>query len=304
MGETIRKYPKSRIKTVDYYGSKRTWYAEFEKLLIYASDLGCDSCIDCFSGSGIISLLASRTQRYKKICLNELSYLVVNYHLVMKNDNAFEKFKHLLKENEWFICNHFDYAKEFRERYIAKRIQVRGLSAKKAAFFYLIQYYSFNAQGGFVEKRKRASDYLEALGDTHLLYKNITITQFHYKKVLKANLNKENNLIILDCPYMQSERVQKESYFVEFTERQHRYMLIELTKEVHKAKILLCGYDSRLYTGYFLRFNKKHDRHWHCIKLLRAGSRKEGAEAKEMWWVNFDIDDFIKQNQNMFQMIY
>lgn len=57
-----RAYPKTKIKTLNYHGTKRAWVSEFEAIYNYVcSNFDVDTLIDCFGGSGFLSLLGART---------------------------------------------------------------------------------------------------------------------------------------------------------------------------------------------------------------------------------------------------
>lgn len=43
-----RKFPVNRIRTISFYGSKRSWAEEYQLLTTYAHSLGCTSFADCF----------------------------------------------------------------------------------------------------------------------------------------------------------------------------------------------------------------------------------------------------------------
>lgn len=86
-----KEYPYHWVFTIRYYGTKKMWRKEYEVLYHYLHSLGCTKVIDCFGGSGFLSLLAAKTNLFEKIMLNELSYLAINYHYVLKNDSTKRK---------------------------------------------------------------------------------------------------------------------------------------------------------------------------------------------------------------------
>lgn len=318
-----RKYPKNRILTINYHGSKRAWYKEFEILYNYVkNNYDTSKFVDCFGGSGFLSLLAAKTELFKEIYLNELDNLTINYHYVMKDPQLFSKFTYYLsslnkekfdKLKENYKSYAFkEVAKEVELKnktkktitvYVPERIQVRTANVKRACYLFSMKHYAFRGSGDFVDRSIFPKLYEEPLKRTHMLYENIQLSQLHYKKVMKKNLNDSSALIMLDCPYYSKTRVHKNSYVYEMTERQHRYLLEELTeKTLVIAKVVLCGYVSTLYDGYFMRANQR-GQNWHCIKILKLG-RRINNPVYEHIWVNFEIDNLVNQNPTLFELIY
>lgn len=300
-----------KTHTINYYGSKRTWQDEFKLLFEYAHNhYDCNSYIDTFAGSGILSLIAAKTYLYNYIQLNDIDYFIANYHKTMKDKLSFN---HLCREIERISSMNEDYYFLFLKREMAKykksigkwRIDRRKTNVDDAVFYYLYKHHLYDGQGGLVKKRKPAAKNINYLEATHKLYESITITQNHFEKVMKGHLGEANTLILLDCPYLPETREQIKSYNYELTERQHRYMLQELTtKKYIQAKVIVCGYDNKMYNNYFKRAKKKVNQDWHCIKLKRSGKKSQKAEAKEKIWINFDITNLVNQYPNLFELIY
>lgn len=335
------------IYTINYYGAKKAWFREYEALYKYVTARGCCKLIDAFGGSGFLSLLAAKTGLFKQIHLNELSYLTINYHYVMKNDkskivnsmnrqllfkqrfnnanmdrNLFEEFIYYVdKLDEHKFINLSKSYKRFAFKNVEKDIvdnnnkekifywvpnwkKVKKASVKRAVLFYMFQYYNFRGSGNYDRSKKYPSHYyIERLKDTHKLYEKIELSQNYYKKFINPYLSDPEAFILLDPPYLSKTRVKKHSYVCEMTERQHRYLLEELTeKTLVIAKVALCGYQSALYDGYFLRANKR-GQSWHSIKIKRLGRRKKNP-VHEYLWVNFDIATLVNQNPTLFELIY
>lgn len=185
-----------------------------------------------------------------------------------------------------------------------KREHISKGNATNAVALFMIKSYAHSGQGGYIEKRMAPHWNVEALKETQKLYESIKLSHLHYSKALKSYMDNNKCLIILDPPYLSETRVQKKSYQHEFSERQHRSLMQLLTKQDIQAKVVLCGYHSSLYERYFMRDNKAHSTCWHEVKLLRAGSRQEGAEAKERIWVNFDVASLVAQNPTLFQVLW
>lgn len=305
-----RAFPQNRIMTINYFGTKRAWIQEFELIYNYVcNNYSTGVLVDCFGGSGFLSLLASRTNLFNKIHLNELAALTINYHYVMKDSDLFNQFCYYLSRlNELS----FNELKVSYDRYTSKRVQVRKASVKRAVLIFEMFFYAFRGNGAYVNLQKRdnrkilkypPSDYVEPLKQTHLLYQKIELTQFYYKKVMKSYLHDSHALIMLDPPYLDRTLIKKGGYACNFTFRQHRYLLQELTKQVYEAKVVLSGFDDELYNHYFDLFNRRYGITWHNVRIKRLGKRKNNPRHEHIW-VNFDVTTLVNQYTNLFELIY
>lgn len=352
--ENVRDYPADWIYTLNYFGAKRSARVEYEILYMYVCNKYNVSVLaDAFGGSGTISLLGAKSGLFSEIFLNELSYLTINYHYVMKNENLkaynqnidisnyqreqeyqyFEDFiYHLTKINEFkfddikrsykmftfqqkvITKKHKNGKMESIQIWVPKRIQVRKANVKHAVLFYLMQYYACRGDGEYdpklikndlgIEVYKEPRDFIDELRKTHKLYKNIVLSQKYYKKFIKDFLDNKSALIVLDPPYLAKTRIHKDSYVFEMSNRQHRYLLQELTKENYKAKIIVCGFNSYMYNHYFDLFNKKQNEVvWHNVKMKKRHNSCIDLKKRryEYIWVNFDVTDLIKNNPDYFE---
>lgn len=306
-----RAFPQNRIMTINYYGTKREWVEEFELIYNYVcSNYSVDSLIDCFGGSGFLSLLASRSNLFKEIHLNELAALTINFHYVMKKPELFSEFCYYLSRLSEL---NFNVLKTSYDYYTTKRVQVRKPNVRRAVLIFEMYHYSFRGNGAYVKLQRRGGRkilkyppevYIPALKQTHELYQKIELTQFYYKKVMKNYLHKSSALIMLDPPYLNRNLVKINGYACNFTFRQHRYLLQELTKQVYEAKVVLSGFDDRLYNHYFDLFNRRNNKVvWHNVRIKRLGKRKNNPRHEHIW-VNFDIDDLVNQNPLLFEKVY
>ena len=232
---------------------------------------------------------------------------MVNYHWVLKDDDAFKMFLFYLDRAG--RCNEENYVQSLEEqrktiKNLRIRKQCRKPDAGDAAVYYCVKHHMYSGQGKIVRERKLVTDYIETLKRTHILYKNITVTQYHYNKVMMENLNNIDSLVFLDCPYLPEVREQKNSYAIEMSTDQHRTMLENLTDGILGAKVILCGYRSQLYDNYFLRCNERYYTSWHCVKLKRSGSLKNGVEAKEHIWCNFGVSTLMDEYSDLFELVY
>lgn len=309
-GKKNKSVSFNHIHTIGYYGSKRRWRNEFAIILAYVQRFHCNRFIDCFGGSGVISLLAAENGAFDYIQLNDVFYELINYHNVMKDEQAFKQFIFYLDklsrcDEDYFIEKLKIYKSNVKEN--TKRVQFRKIiksSAENAALYYCVKHHEYSNQGSIVKKRKLVADYIPTLKRTHELYKNITITQYHYKKVLIKNLKDISTFILMDCPYLPQVRKQSKSYNFEMSYGQHIRMLEELTKGVLGAKVAVCGYDNEVYNNYFLRCNRKYNTSWHCVRIRQAGDLEDGAEGKETLWFNFGVIQLVEENPTLFELVY
>ena len=316
-----KAFPKGRVKTINYHGSKKAWVEEFEVIYNYVcKSYDVNILVDAFGGSGFLSLLGAKTGLFTNIHLNEIEYSAINYHYVMKDDNLFSKFIYYiykLDKNTFKLYTnriklvagedgHYKIEKVKRKKVKYKRIQVRKPNVKKAVKIFMIRHYAFRGNGDYVEQSKHPYHYEKNLKDTHELYKKIELTQLYYKKLMKQYLDNPHALIMLDPPYLNRDIIKKNPYVCNFTVRQHRYLLQELTKQVYASKIVLCGYDDKLYNHYFELFNKRHGLTWHNLKVKRLGKRKN-KKVHEHIWINFDPAGLLlartKKNKLMFKEV-
>lgn len=345
--ENVRDYPADWIYTLNYFGAKRSARVEYEILYMYVCNKYNVSVLaDAFGGSGTISLLGAKSGLFSEIFLNELSYLTINYHYVMKNENPIKKngtreqeyqyfedfIYHLTKINEFkfddikrsykmftfqqkvITKKHKSGKMESIQIWVPKRIQIRKANVKHAVLFYLMQFYAMRGDGEYdpkqiknklgIEVYREPCDYIFELRKTHELYKNIVLSQKYYKKFIKNFLDNKSALIVLDPPYLAKTRIHKDSYVFEMSNRQHRYLLQELTKYNYDSKIILCSYNNYMYNHYFDLFNKKQNQIvWHNVKMKKRHNSCIDLKKRryEHIWVNFDVTDLIKNNPDYFE---
>ncbi len=314
-GSYRRKFQSDRIKTIDYYGSKRSWRKEFHILFEYAADnLGCNRFVDCFAGSAFLSLLASKIGKFSFIQANEASPTTYNFHRVMQGKETFERFIGRLERLPHINGDSFKSIRESQNHgktpeESSKREDREGhermqsVDVEAALSHYVIQHYAYNCQGGRSNSRVPVSFHVNALKGTHTLYQKLELTNFYYKKILLPALEDEHTLICLDPPYLTSVRAQTKSYEKEFSERQHRTMIQLLSKQKYPSKIILCGYRKGDKPDLYSRYLMRSEAEWHCYHLLR-GSELSGDRAFEHVWTNFDLTDLLAAHEGMFEQIF
>jgi len=302
-----KKYPTDWIFTINCYGAKKDFREEWSYLLKYVvSDLNCHSLIDAFAGSGFISLLAAKLGLFSFILQNDASTELYNFYCVMKEEKQFDKFIkiisklpepsieafNLMREKFYYIDRSCDErrSKEIAGREIKRQLQT--VDAKRAAMLFWLKHYSAYGAGGLSTEKFELFNYIEDLKRTHSLYKDIVLKNRLYNNVIRDQLNNERCLIVLDAPYLEDVRVQKESYTIEFNTLKEHLTMLNMIKNA-SAKIIICGYRDEADT--YTNFLKTHSMQtWHCI-MLKKVSRK--SSKKEHIWINFDANNLVVENK-------
>lgn len=102
--------------------------------------------------------------------------------------------------------------------------------------------------------------------------------------------NFDNVFMYLDPPYVLSTRTGKQ-YKYEMEDSEHEELLKEIT--CSKAKILVSGYESELYSRYLSGWCKKD----------YSATAEYGLKRKETIWANFDIREKQEKQQSIFDYI-
>ena len=136
--EGQRSFPFDRIFTINWYGTQRYWWREWEGLLREGLEVGCKEMVDCFGGSGFIGLLGSRVG-YEKVWLNELDAGLYNYHLVMKDEDEFTNFERLITATGFPAKRGMDLVDEYLKEEEGKRFQ--RINWKKAVYLFYQKHY-------------------------------------------------------------------------------------------------------------------------------------------------------------------
>lgn len=298
----MRAYPKDKIFTIDWHGSKRYFRNEWSLLLDYAAkDLSCDTLVDAFAGTGYISLQAAKLGLYSNIIQNDINTELYNYYCVMKDESKFKEFINILKELPEPTKEAYNLLESY---YKGKRMdkQLQTVSVERAVLFFYKQHYSYSGVGGHSTVKLPLECYTANLRDTHSLYKDIELKHLCYNNCIKPYIEDTKSLVVIDSPYCKIYREQKKSYAVEFnSEEQHKEML-ENVKGV-QARVILCGYRTEDRDLYGEILNKDSDSTWHCIKFTRESSKSKNHEHI---WTNFDIEGLLSKpdSNKMFEFIY
>ena len=296
---SISKKPSERvIHTIGYYGSKKSWTDEYQVIFEYLSKTyNLTKLVDVFGGSGIISLVGSKSGLFSKVYYNDIFYYIVNYHATLKDPEKFKEFIYhvdRLGRLSWDELSQLllDLKSDINQYKTKKKFTF--VNPEKAALYYALKHHEFNKQGGVSEDKKPFVDYIETLKRTHALYDKIEISNLHFQRVIKEHMTDPECLIVLDPPYVKEKRKQKVSYSSELSYEKHRGLLETLLDPAIKAKIILCGYDSLQY-----KHKLNSSTGWQCIEFnFSGGTDKDGDELeKECIWVNFDFSELLTERK-------
>lgn len=283
--EGQRSFPSDRIFTINWYGTQRYWWREWEWLLKEGLEAGCKEMVDCFGGSGFIGLLGSRVG-YEKVWLNELDAGLYNYHLVMKDEDEFTNFERLITATGFPTKRGMDLVDEYLKEEEGKRFQ--RINWKKAVYLFYQKHYKKAGIGSINMGKKEIGEYKRELEKVHVLYENVRVSNYHYKRLLNKieRESKENGevdyrklLFIFDPPFLGGDH---RGYNKCFTEGQHLGMMKEIEKVAEmNGKIVVVGFDNDMYEK------------WLEIKLgfKKIEFNRESVNGKkECVWLNWEAE--------------
>lgn len=274
--EGQRSFPIDRIYTINWYGTQRYWYREWEWLLREGLESGSRELVDCFAGSGFIGLLGARIG-YEKVWLNDLDAGLYNYHLVMKDEKEFCKFERLITATRFPNKKVIEIVDEYLEGEEGKRFQ--RINWKKAVYLFYQKHYKKAGIGSINVNKKLIGEYREELEKTHKLYKNVEVSNYHYKKLLKEREREVGKtLFIFDPPFLGGNH---RGYNKCFTEGQHLGMMKEI-KRISRlgSRIVVVGFDNWMYKEWLER----------RLRFQKIESKRESVNGKrECVWINWKV---------------
>lgn len=306
-----KAFPLNRVYTINYYGSKRLWYLEWQALLSYVSSyLNCDELlVDAFAGSGYISLEAAKYEYFDRIIQNDASTELFNFYSVMKDEVLFEELVEMLEilpqpsreaydlvRSSIYKTKDTDDINRFHGR--ERKHQLQTVSAKRAAYLFYLRHYMSRGSGGLETNRKHTKYYVNDLRKTHELYKKIEISNLYYHNVIREHLDNERCLIVIDAPYLAELRIQELSYGMEFNKRSQHTKLMNYVKNC-KAKVIMCGYYNEA-DDFYGQCLSDSEKTWHCVKILR---KSRTGENHEHIWTNFEVDALLSV-YDYFELVY
>ena len=282
---------KSGLLLTNYYGNKHYWTEEY-KLIFEILSKECGCLYDCFSGSGILSLLA--TDYFDKVYMNDRNSHLINFHMCMAGkERDYKKMVAQIVTSEDITKEKF---KELETEFKSNR-HYRHVDYIAAGDFFIYQEYRWNGAGGYKKCVRELKKFTPNLNYTRPYYKKITgIYNYSFVKFLTPviNANDPQAVLLCDPPYRLSLRYDEHrQYRYELTEENHR-QLLRLLRNV-TAKVILCCYvdmnnlEEDLYYRYLLQ-NRQTKKAWHLLKFIRQSKHSK----TEFIFVNFNIDDLVK----------
>lgn len=256
---------------IKYFGGKGTMYKNI--IQYFPAQEEYNIYIEPFGGSFSIGLHKepSPVEIY-----NDLEQNVYALFKVLSNKELFINFKER--------CDLSYYDDNLRQYY--KQLLKTKLSIlDRAVMFFYVNRTSHNGIGGFsinsIIRRKMSksvSDFLsciDRLPELHQRLSNIIVSNMDGIKLIKK-YNQSNVFFYLDPPYEQSTRTSAR-YLVDMNRKQHEELLTVLSNI--KAKVLLSGYDCKLY-NYLLEvgFNKIQFE----VKTI-DGKRNPKTKTETLW---------------------
>jgi len=262
------------LNLISYFGGKYphlTW-------LINQFPKGNYHFVDIMCGSANVGINVD----YPLITINDLNKEVVNLFEVLRYN--FDEFVRLIyftpfsRGELYNIIDDFNEPSDKIER--ARRYFIRsqlGYGAngsqnnhKGAGFEYAIQKSNYYRVDGYNFK----------LHKLHEIAAKLRSMQIEQKDVFELfeKVNKANNIVYFDPPYLMTTRTSGKRYHHEVTEDFH-YKLAETVKS-SKCFVAISGYDSSLYDELFMGFHKS-------MGPLRKSTVSKRA-VNECLWTNYD----------------
>lgn len=275
-----RSFPSDKIFTINWYGTQRYWYREWEWLLRGALEGGCKELVDCFAGSGFIGLMGAKVG-YEKVWMDDLDAGLYNYHLVMQRESEFEKFDRLITATGFPDNEIMGMLDEYLDGEIDKRFQ--RINWKKAVYLFYQKHYKKAGIGSINVSKKEIGEYRKELERTHELYRKVEVSNWHYKRLLdEVGWNKER-LFIFDPPFLGGNH---RGYNKCFTLGQHLGMIKEIEKlDREEAKVIVVGFDNEIYN------ERLKDR----LGFRKIEFKRESVNGKKEYvWVNFEVREKVE----------
>jgi 16S rRNA G966 N2-methylase RsmD len=188
-----------------------------------------DTFIEPFGGTGIVSLEASKLNKFSKIILNDINENVMCIHTAFKY-GEYEDFHSIVNEI-WSFGNPIKNKEDYYNARDTLNKKYFNTGEKNAGFYYLaISYFAINSlcrfgPNGFnqghgsrgisnnVSKRKIDKIFFNELKNA---YSKIELTRMNYVDLVKS-YNSNNTVLFMDPPY-----VDKTSGTYDFTEDQYK----------------------------------------------------------------------------------
>lgn len=267
------------IRPFTWYGGKLRMLLEL-LCLIPLHTIWCEP----FMGSAVVTLNHARSE---KEIINDFDSDLVNFFKVLQDQTKGRQMIDKLLKME-YSRETFETAKQY------KKDKYTGFSdVERAVWEYVLISQSFNkTRKSFSESKdtfKFHMDILQNLFEIQKRLKNIEIHQGDGTALIDSLKDKKDAFLFLDPPYVADTRAKgaRNVYGKEMSDPEQ----VRLLKTIQhaKSKILLCGYESRLYDEYLLPYGYKRYKLCDIVKACQFVEGKEKDFAEEFIWVNYEL---------------
>jgi DNA adenine methylase len=297
MSSVERKYLEMKRSVINYVGGKSYQAKEIIKLMPHH-----DIYIEPMFGAGHVFFQKKPTTVE---IINDIYRILYIFYLVIQKPNLFNTFAKRI----WMTYSHEWQFHELVDKILRLRVELAKYQTPEEMLANLTDddlvdiawaFFAWNASnsdtGTYPQLRtfpyvrtlrptKFSDTRLAALFYMHNRLRNTRIFCKDYREILEKE-NIPEALIYLDPPYVHETRRKKTYYEFEWTDEQHEEM-VDLLLGM-KAKVILSGYDNRIY-------DRLVENGWKKIsiglypKRQKAKQRGEPPEyIEEFVWINYD----------------
>ena len=267
-----------KLTPFPWYGGKyyllEKLYSEFPKT--------CDHFVDCFGGSGIVSL----NTRFVIRTYNDLNSQVVNFFRILRDES-----EELIRR-----INLTPYSQE--EFKLAMTDPFPEDLVERARRFYVLMFQGFNSISqsgrmtwGFAKtgESKRTDTWVrrpEHLRQIVELLKNIQLENDEATTIIKR-YDSPTTFFYCDPPYIHAKRRGTDKYEFEMSDDDHQ-RLAETLNSI-KGKAMVSGYHSELYSELFKGWRTVE---FELVNTVSMGSGNRNPDKKtEVIWTNYEKEE-------------
>ena len=261
------------------------WYIKDDILEVLVKSK-CDTLVEVFGGSGVISMYAPR-EVFKKIIYNDIDPLLVNFFTVLKEKPAELSKKIALIPVSRETTN--KYAKMLKTGEIHKLDPVE----KAAVYFYLIRTTMFSQLDQFSPRAStntavRIRKHATLIPEYAKMWRDIVIENADFRNLIRK-YDAENAVFYCDPPFLSTSEAKREDYYrFTFTEKDMRDLLNMLTNI--KGKFVLKLPEDHLEIHYIREWIEKNSYRVKTVKHPRYMEKAIGGKRtvqKTMLIYNF-----------------
>jgi len=261
------------------------WYIKDDILEVLVRSK-CDTLVEVFGGSGVISMYAPR-EVFKKIIYNDIDPLLVNFFTVLKEKPAELSKKIAL----------IPVSRETTNKYIEmlKTGEIHKLDPveKAAAYFHLVRTTMSGKLDQFSPRVSSSTAARIRKQATHIpiyaeMWRDVAIENMDFRDVIKK-YDAENAVFYCDPPFLSTSKAKREDYYrFTFTDKDMRDLLNTLSSI--KGKFVLKLPEDHLEIHYIREWIEKNSYRVKTVKHLRCMEKAIGGKRtvqKTMLIYNF-----------------